>query len=121
MKQLNHNFSKSFSLGGLVTALVAAGLLATTGSAFAADSLDSDKLTPMGAERAGNADGKIPAWDGGLKNAPGGWKEGYGNPFANEKPLFVITAQNYQQYEKNMAPGQIEMLKKYPDTFKIPV
>jgi len=121
MKLLNRNFSKSFSLSGLATALVAAGLLATTGSAFAAESLGGNKLTPMGAERAGSADGKIPAWDGGLKSAPGGWKEGYGNPFANEKPLFVITAQNYKQYEKNMAPGQIEMLKKYPDTFKIPV
>lgn len=121
MKYLTHSIKNSFSLNGLATALVAAGLLATTGSAFAADSLGGSKLTPMGAERAGSADGKIPAWDGGLKSAPGGWKEGYGDPFANEKPLFVITAQNYKQYEKNMAPGQIEMLKKYPDTFKIPV
>ncbi len=121
MKQLNRNLSKSFSLSGLATALVAAGLLASTGSAFAAENLGGNTLTPMGAERAGNADGKIPAWDGGLKQANGGWKQGYTNPFANEKPLFTITAKNYQQYEKNMAPGQIEMLKKYPDTFSIPV
>ena len=30
-------------------------------------------LTPVGAERAGNAEGTIPAWDGGLLQAPSGW------------------------------------------------
>ena len=29
-------------------------------------------LTPMGAEQAGNADGSIPAWTGGLTSAPDG-------------------------------------------------
>ncbi|NLW03960.1 MAG: hypothetical protein GX029_01830, partial [Pseudomonadaceae bacterium] len=52
MKQLNRNLSKSFSLSGLATALVAAGLLASTGSAFAAENLGGNTLTPMGAERA---------------------------------------------------------------------
>lgn len=34
--------------------------------------LDKD-LTPVGAERAGNADGTIPPWTGGLTEPPPGW------------------------------------------------
>jgi hypothetical protein len=37
-------------------------------------------LTPMGAERAGNKDGTIPAWDGGLTKAPAGYKNGDPRP-----------------------------------------
>ena len=32
-----------------------------------------DDLTPFGAEKAGNADGSIPAWDGGLTAPPAGY------------------------------------------------
>jgi hypothetical protein len=108
----------SLRLSSLATALVAAGLLATS---LQAAELGGSELTPMGAERAGSDDGRIPAWDGGLQEGPGSWREGYGNPFADEKPLYVITADNYQQYEDHLAPGQIAMLKTYPDTFRIPV
>jgi hypothetical protein len=47
----------------------------------------------MGAEKAGNADGTIPAWDGGITR-PAGYKPGkhYVDPFAADKPLFTITA-----------------------------
>lgn len=121
MKHFNRNLSKSFSLSGIATALLTMGLLASTSAVMAAEGLGGNQLTPMGAERTASADGKIPAWDGGLKQIVGNWKDGYGNPFANEKPLFVITAKNYQQYANNMAAGQIEMLKKYPDTYTIPV
>jgi hypothetical protein len=30
-------------------------------------------LTPVGAERPGNPDGTLPAWDGGLTQPPAGW------------------------------------------------
>lgn len=109
-----------FTISGLATALLTAGLLATTGT-LQADARLGNELTPMGAERAGGANGRIPAWDGGLRQGPGNWREGYGNPFASEQPLYVITAQNYQQYESRLAPGQIELLKKYPSSFRIPV
>jgi hypothetical protein len=74
-------------------------------------------LTPVGAERVGNADGTIPAWDGGLTKPPAGFNvaKGYANPFAAEKPLYVITGANLQQYQALLAPGQIEMLKRYPE------
>lgn len=80
-------------------------------------------LTPVGAEKAGNAAGTIPEWTGGLPTdaAPVSENGFVSNPFAEDKPLFVITAQNYQQYADNLAPGQIAMFERYPETFKMPV
>lgn len=82
-------------------------------------------LTPMGAERAGNADGTIPAWTGKWLGVPPGvdYKSGdrYPDPYANEKPLFTITAQNMQQYAAHLTDGEKALFKKYPDTFKITV
>ncbi len=43
------------------------------------------------------------------------------NPFANEKPLFVIDAKNYTQYQDKLSPGQIALFKRYPDTYQMPV
>lgn len=79
-------------------------------------------LTPVGAEMAGNAAGTIPAWDGGIAKPIAGFKSGghYPDPYANEKPLFVITAANAEQHKDNLSPGQLAMLKKYP-TYKMPV
>lgn len=80
-------------------------------------------LTPVGAEKAGNAAGTIPEWTGGLPidAAPVSENGFASNPFAEDKPLFVITAQNYQQYADNLAPGQIAMFERYPETFRMPV
>jgi len=41
-------------------------------------------LTPIGAEKAGNAAGTIPAWDGGVTRVQAGYKPGgaYPDPFA---------------------------------------
>src|SRR5262245_2181840 len=80
-------------------------------------------LTPMGAEKAGNADGSIPEWTGGLPTNVGAVdSKGFlADPFANEQPLFTITAQNINQYKEKLTPGQLAMFKRYPDTYKIPV
>jgi hypothetical protein len=85
------------------------------------DRLGKD-LTPLGAERAGNAAGTIPAWNGGLTGAPVGYEEGgfLVDPFPDDSPLFVITAANVAQYQANLTPGQVAMLRKYPD-YKMPV
>jgi hypothetical protein len=79
-------------------------------------------LTPVGAEKAGNADGTIPAWTGGLCAAPAGWKpeQGYTDPFASDAVKFTITAANMEQYKANLTPGTMAMLKKY-ENFKMPV
>jgi len=80
------------------------------------DRLGKD-LTPSGAERAGNKDGTIPAWEGGLTQPPAGWKPemGYVDPFKDEKLVVVINQQNADQYKDKLSPGLMGMIKKYPD------
>ena len=102
--------------------------LATTGVAGAAVSpqeaarLGAD-LTPLGGEKAGNAAGTIPAWDGGLSSPA---KAGFPtfaspgrapDPYPNDKPLFKITAANVAQYADRMTEGDKAMLRQYKDTF----
>lgn len=101
--------------------ILAAGNAVSAISQSEAERLGKD-LTPVGAERAGNADGSIPEWKDGLTQAPAGYQPGQFlvDPFADDKPLFVITPQNMEQYKNRLTPGQMAMLKKYPD-FKMPV
>ncbi|MFC6672040.1 DUF1329 domain-containing protein [Marinobacterium aestuariivivens] len=113
--------------------LAAATLLLALGAPLAlakvspeeAARLGGPELTPMGAERAGNADGTIPEWTGSMVGAPDGVKYDTGtvhpNPYAGEKPLFVITAQNMGQYADKLTDGQKALFGNYPDTFKMPV
>lgn len=81
------------------------------------------ELTPLGAELAANADGSIPAWTGGLAEDAGQVDGGgfLSDPFAAEKPLFVITAANVEQYKDKLSSGQLAMFKRYPDTYRMPV
>lgn len=78
-------------------------------------------LTPIGAERAGNADGSIPEWTGGIQAAPAGYTPGdhHPNPFADDKVLFTISKANLDQYRDFLSPGQIALFDLYPDTFKM--
>ena len=80
-------------------------------------------LTPFGAERAGNADGSIPAWTGGYTTPIPGFKNGgrRGDPFANEKPLYSVTADNLAQHASKLSEGTQALLKKYPKTFRVDV
>jgi len=103
---------------------LALALLAATASAAERDfSRLATDLTPIGAERAGNADGTIPAWEGGLTEPPAGWtpQQGYVDPFPGDKPLFTITAANAGEHADKLTPGMMEMLKKYPQHFRMPV
>ncbi|CAA0081350.1 putative protein [BD1-7 clade bacterium] len=88
--------------------------------------LGGDEYTPMGAEKKGNAAGTIPAWTGSMDKVPAGLKyEGsgdiYPDPYAAEKPLFVIDSTNLDKYQANLSDGQIALVKKFPDSFRIPV
>lgn len=84
--------------------------------------IEGTPLTPMGAIRAGNKEGTIPAWNPKPLAPPPGYKPGdFPDPFASEKPLFTITAKNYTQYQDKLTPGQIAMFKQYPDTFRMHV
>ena len=70
------------------------------------------ELTPMGAEVAGNKDGTIPKWEGGLpkKDMPRG-----DNPFAADKPLYTITAANLSKYDAVLTEGYKNLFKTFPD------
>lgn len=70
--------------------------------------IEGTELTPMGAIRAGNADGSIPAWEGGIKTPPAGYTRGgwYIDPYADDQVLFTITAQNHEQYKDKLSTGQ---------------
>jgi len=74
-------------------------------------------LTPLGAERAGNKDGSIPAWDGGATRAPADYHSGdpRPDPFPGEKPVLTITAANAAQYASHLTDGTLALLRKYPD------
>ena len=80
-------------------------------------------LTPLGAEKAGNADGSIPAWEGGIQSAPAGYKPGdhHPDPFAGDKVLFTIDKSNLAQYKNMLSPGQIKLFEAYPDSYKMNV
>jgi hypothetical protein len=75
------------------------------------------ELTPMGSEKAGNAAGTIPAWDGGITRPPAGYRAGkdHPDPFAGDKVLFQITPANFQQYAGQLGAGQKAMFGKYKD------
>ncbi|EME9705133.1 hypothetical protein Q066_02662 [Pseudomonas aeruginosa BL12] len=100
--------------------LLGGALLALLGTSHlqAATSPDLSKLgselTPIGAEKAGNADGSIPAWSGGLIQAPAGWSRGKGDPYASEKPLYSIDASNVAKYQNSLPEGQVALIKTYP-------
>jgi hypothetical protein len=98
-------------------AVLAASLIATALPAIAKVSPEEagalgTTLTPVGAEKAGNAAGSIPAWDGGLPQKP--MKRG-DDPFAGEKPLYTITADNYQKYAAQLAEGYQALFRTFPD------
>jgi len=100
----------------------AALLLAVNGLAFAAvtpeeaQQLDTT-LTAIGAEKAGNADGSIPEYTGGITTPPAGFEAGKGirpNPFAGEAKLYSVDASNMAEYADKLTEGTKALMQKYP-------
>ena len=79
-------------------------------------------LTPLGGERAGNADGTIPEWTGGITEPPAGYVHGehHRDPYAGDEPLFVIEVANLDEHRGKLSIGHQRMLETYP-TFRMPV
>jgi len=79
-------------------------------------------LTPMGSERAGSADGLIPAWTGGETTLPAGLSPSAVMPdfFAGDQKIVSINASNMAQYKDRLSDGVMAMMQKYPD-FRIDV
>lgn len=106
----------------LALSMISTSVLAQSLTQAETDQLGTS-LTPVGAEMAGNATGTIPEWSGGLpvdagKHLGRGFWE---NPYADEEPELVITAQNYEQHTDNLTPGQVAMFERYPSTFRMPI
>ncbi|MBS0542455.1 MAG: DUF1329 domain-containing protein [Proteobacteria bacterium] len=109
----------------IALSLAATGVSAKVSEAEAAKL--GKELTCVGAEAAGNKDGSIPAFSGKWLGTPPGIKYALHtgqhpvDAYPDDKPLFQITAANMDKYADKLSEGQKAMLKKYPDTFRIPV
>ncbi len=73
-------------------------------------------LTPMGAERAGNAAGTIPAWTGGVQ-PPAGYEAGmhHPDPFAADPMLYRVDQSNVAQYAALLPEGLRALVERHPD------
>ena len=90
-------------------------------SAEQAAQLGGDKYTCTGAEKAGTPAGVaefsgkwLDSWPG-MRNK-GGYEPG---PYADEKPLFTVTAQNMAQYADKLTDGQKALFKRHPESFRM--
>src|SRR6187397_2457509 len=98
--------------------LMAIAIAALATSAFAAVTAEEAKqlgttLTAVGAEKAGNKDGTIPEYTGGLKEIPASFKKGSGirpSPFESEKPRLSITAKDAAAHADKLTDGTRELL-----------
>lgn len=77
------------------------------------------ELTPLGAERAGNAAGSIPEWTGGITRLPEGYQPGmhHPDPFAGDAELYRVDAGNLQQYRALLSEGHQKLLAENPDYY----
>ena len=109
---------------------LAVGLL-MAGAAFAkVPAAEAEKLgkelTCVGAEKAGSKDG-VPEYTGKWLGTPPGvqYTPNVGqhpvDPYANEKPVMSITADNMAQYAGKLSEGQKALFAKFPKTFRMDV
>lgn len=105
-----------------LAAVVAASPAAAKVTADEAARLGAD-LTPLGAVAAGNESGSVPPWEGGITQPPPSYEPGehLTDPFPEDRPLFVIDADNVAQYKENLSPGQASLFHRYPESFRMPV
>jgi hypothetical protein len=107
------------------------GVLAVAGAATIANAavtaqqaarLGAD-LTPIGAEKAANAAGTIPAWTGGIRSAAEAgfpnFKTGghHPDPYASDKPLYKVDAGNMARYAANLSAGHKALLSAYKGSY----
>ncbi len=80
-----------------------------------------NRLTPLGAERAGDEDGTIPEWRGGLTAPPPCHAAGgrYCDPLPEDKPYVTITAGTREEWRDYLSAGHIAMLEGNRKTFQM--
>ena len=101
----------SFATILLFTVMLCASTVQAKTSADNAARLGCD-LTPFGSEKAGNVEGTIPAWDGGITKPPASYKLGdhHPDPFADDKVLFKINQANMAEYADQLTEGNKALL-----------
>lgn len=104
-------------LGALLLAACAASSAYAKVDATQAARLGTD-LTPLGAERAGNASGTIPPWSGGV-TAPAGYQPGmhHPDPFASDTLLYRVDQSNLNEYAELLPAGLRDLLERHPDFY----
>jgi len=119
--------AKFFSARSAASLLLAMSLSSLSATASAQASADEaarlgNDLTPMGAIKAGNSDGTIPPWEGGITQPPAGYKKGdhHPDPFADDKIRFTINKDNMAEYANKLSAGHKAMLEAY-DSFYLNV
>jgi hypothetical protein len=108
-----------------------AGFAISTNAVAAVSAAEAAKLgaelTPLGGEKGANADGSIPAWDGGITSpAQAGFAnfragQHHPDPFASDKPLYTVTAANMSQYAAKLTEGHKKLLQTYRNSYKMVV
>ena len=88
-----------------------------------AGQLGGPLLTPIGAERAGNAAGTIPPWKGGITEPPASYVPGeqHVDPWPEDGVLYTIRADNMTDYADQLSPGQQALLQAYPDSWHMQI
>ena len=110
--------------GKIASIALLAALAGLTTQVSAADATRlGSTLTANGADPSGSADGMILAFTGGITKPPAGYVAGgyHIDPFAADKPLFTITAQNMVQYESRLSAGQKALLARQNGTYRMDV
>jgi Protein of unknown function (DUF1329) len=104
------------------TLLILAGTAQAGVSAEEANTLKTT-LTPLGAIKAGNKDGTIPAWTGGMTTPAPGFTNGgrRPDPFAADKPVLRISAKNLNEHAAKLPEGVSQLMQRYPDSFRVDV
>ncbi len=82
-------------------------------------------LNGFGAIKAGNKEGTIPEWTGGICSPPADYKPKNGpagggpyiDMFASDKPLFKITAADVAKYADKLDDGTKELFRLHPQTY----
>src|SRR5690606_25644331 len=69
-------------------------------------------LTPLGAERAGNAEGSIPSWEGGVRPSAG-YQPGmhHPDPFPGAQPRLRIAEKDIDGFWPKLPAGLVDLLE----------
>ncbi len=116
---------KTMTLVPMALSLMMAGAALAKVPAAEADKLGKE-LTCVGAEKAGTKDG-VPEYTGKWLGTPPGIQytlhvgQHPVDPYASEKPILIITAENQAQYASKLSDGQKALFAKYPKAFRMEV